>query len=57
MWFFKKDPVKKLQQEYEDLLEQAMHLQRNGKIPEYARKTAEAEAMLKKIEELRESSS
>ncbi len=33
---FKKDPLKKLQKEYEAKLEEAMHMQRNGKIREYS---------------------
>jgi hypothetical protein len=52
--FFKKDPVKKLEKAYEQLLEEAMRLQRQGDIKGYARKSAEAEEKLKEIERLRE---
>jgi hypothetical protein len=57
MWFSKKDPLKDLQKEYESLQKEAMELQRKGKIPEFARKTAEAEVVLKKLEELEKSAS
>ncbi len=49
---FKKDPVKKLEKEYEKLLEEAMKLQRGGDIKGYAAKMAEAEAVQQKIAEL-----
>lgn len=50
---FKKDPVKKLEKEYSRLLEEAMQLQRGGDIKGFAAKSAEAEAVMKQIEELR----
>lgn len=50
---FKKDPVKVLQQQYQKLMEEAMHLQRNGDLKSYALKIAEAEEVMKKIEALR----
>jgi hypothetical protein len=48
--FFKSDPKKKLQKKYETAMKEAMELQRSGKIPEFAKKTAEAQAILKEIE-------
>ena len=47
---FKKDPLKKLQKEYEAKLEEAMHMQRNGKIREYSSLTSEAEDIRLKIQ-------
>ncbi|MFZ2899343.1 MAG: DUF6435 family protein [Saprospiraceae bacterium] len=49
--FFKKDPVKKMEKQYLDLLEEAMQIQRKGDIKGYAAKMAEAEEMQQKIEE------
>ena len=51
---FKKDPVKELQKEYESLLQKGMALQRGGDIKGYAKITAEAEEVLKKIQELKQ---
>ncbi len=50
---FKKDPVKKLEKQYSKLLEEAMALQRGGDIRGYASKSAEAEALMDRILELR----
>jgi|SaaInlStandDraft_1057018.scaffolds.fasta_scaffold13812_2 hypothetical protein len=50
--FFKSNPRKKLQKRYEAAMAEAMELQRSGKIPEFAKKTAEAEAILKELEAL-----
>lgn len=50
---FKKDPVKALQQQYQKLMEEAMQLQRNGDLKNYALKIAEAEAIMQKLEALR----
>lgn len=50
---FKKNPTKKLEQEYQKLLEEAMALQRKGDIKGYAAKTAEAERVMEEIEKLR----
>ena len=47
---FKKDPLKKLQKEYEAKLEKAMHMQRNGKIREYSFLSSEAEDIRLKIQ-------
>jgi hypothetical protein len=40
---FKKNPLKKLTQQYNAKLEQAMHAQRKGDIRSYSLLTAEAE--------------
>ena len=50
--FFRKDPRKALQKRYEQLLLEARNLQRAGKIPEFAKKTEEAEAVRAQIDEL-----
>ncbi len=50
--FLKKNPVKKLNKQYEAKLEQAMHAQRNGDIRGYSMLTAEAEAILSQIKAL-----
>ncbi|HMN90107.1 MAG TPA: DUF6435 family protein [Saprospiraceae bacterium] len=50
---FKKDPIKKLEAAYKKLMEEAMHLQRNGDLKSYARKIAEAEEIARQIEALR----
>lgn len=47
---FKKDPVKKLEKRYSELLQEAMALQRGGDIKGYAAKSAEAEEVMKQIE-------
>lgn len=49
--FFRKDPIKKLEKQYQQLLEEAMQLQRKGDIKAYAKKMDEAEQLLKTIEE------
>jgi hypothetical protein len=54
MWLFKKkDPALQLQKSYEALQKEAMQLQRSGKIPEFAKKTAEADKVLTEIEKLK----
>ena len=50
--FFKKDPLKELNKQYLQKLEEAMHAQRNGDIRSYSMLTSEAEDILKKIESL-----
>jgi hypothetical protein len=47
---FKKDPLKKLNQQYRDLLEKATHAQRNGNIELFANLSAKADKVLKEIE-------
>lgn len=49
---FKKDPVKKLQKQYDDLMAEAMQIQRSGDLRLYAKKIEEAEAIQQKMEEL-----
>jgi hypothetical protein len=49
-WFFK-TPTEKLEARYHALLKEARSLQRAGKIPEFARKTAEAEAVRQELDE------
>ena len=50
--FFKKDPLKALNKQYLQKLEEAMQAQRNGDIRTYSMLTSEAEDILKKIEAL-----
>ena len=52
--FFKKDPIKKLQKQYDIKLEQAMHAQRNGDIRSYSTLTAEAEGIYQQILKIKE---
>lgn len=49
---FKKDPVKALEKEHQQLMEQGMAIQRSGDLKAYAAKIAEAEAVMDKIVEL-----
>jgi hypothetical protein len=51
--FFKRDPTKKLQKLYLQKIQQALHLQRNGKIREYSFMTVEAEAIKAQIDEIK----
>ena len=51
--FFKKDPVKKLEREYEQLMEKARDIQRSGDLKAYARIIEESEQILARIDELR----
>ncbi|WP_396588643.1 DUF6435 family protein [Bermanella sp. R86510] len=53
--FLKADPAKKLKKEYQNLLQQAMHSQRNGDIKAYSRLTSEAEAIYKQLQQLEQS--
>jgi len=50
--FFKKEPLKALNEQYLQKLEEAMRAQRNGDIRSYSMLTSEAEDILKKIEGL-----
>ena len=50
--WFRKDPVKSLNRQYEKLLVEARDLQRKGDIVGYAEKSAFAEQVLKEIDEL-----
>lgn len=51
--FLQRDPSRKLEKEWLRLLKEARDLQRQGKIPEMARKTAEAEQMHERMEAVR----
>jgi hypothetical protein len=51
--FFKSNPADKLNKQYLQKLEQARDLQRNGDIKGFAKLTAEAEAIMKQIEDLK----
>lgn len=53
---FKTDPAAKLEKQYARKLEQARDAQRGGKIPEFADLSAEAEAIGKQLDELRQGS-
>jgi hypothetical protein len=50
---FKKDPAKKLQKQYEQMLLVALRLQRKGDIMGYSMKTQEAELIREQIEALK----
>ncbi|MGS2744855.1 DUF6435 family protein [Halomonas sp. LS-001] len=50
---FKKDPVKKLQKDYEKKLEEAMLASRNGDMRANATLTEEANALLAEINKLK----
>lgn len=49
---FSKNPIKKLNEKYNDLLKKAVDAQRNGNIELYASLTAQANETLKEIEKL-----
>lgn len=51
---FKKDPVKKLQKEYEALSTEAMKAQRNGNIALFAKLSQKLDALGKQIDQLKE---
>lgn len=50
---FKKDPIAKLQKEYEAKMLEARDVQRSGDLRHYARIMEESEEILKKIEALK----
>lgn len=52
---FQSDPLKKLEKEYAQKLEDAMQAQRGGKIPLYAELSAEAEEIGRRLDELKQS--
>jgi hypothetical protein len=52
--FLKRNPEKKLQAEYERLLEKAMQFQRKGDIKSYSMITADAEKMREEIQRLKQ---
>lgn len=49
---FKRDPLKKLRREYDRLLAEAMHCQRNGDIRQYSLLTERAENLYQEIRQL-----
>jgi len=49
---FKKDPTKKLEKEYEQLMAKARDVQRSGDLKAYAVLIEESETILTKIDEL-----
>lgn len=51
---FKKNPVAKLEKQYQQLMEEAMQIQRSGDLKAYARKIEEAEKLAKEIQNLKE---
>lgn len=51
---FKSDPIKKLEKEYAQLMEEAMHIQRSGDLKAYAAKIEASEAILQQIEALKQ---
>lgn len=53
--FLQSSPEKKLQKQYEKLLQQAMQLQRNGDIKSYSMTIAEAEKVLANVDKLKKS--
>ena len=50
---FKKDPLVNLQKSYNQLLEEAMQLQRKGDIKGYAAKMSESEKVMNEIEKIK----
>lgn len=53
LWASLTDPTRALEREYDKLLKEARDLQRKGDIPAFAKKTREAEDLMKKIQELK----
>ena len=51
---FKKDPVKKLEKKYAELMEAAMHVQRSGDLKKYAAMIEESEEIQKEISRLKQ---
>lgn len=49
---FKKDPAKKLQKEYEELMKKAVEAQRNGKMELFANLSAKADKISKQLDEI-----
>jgi len=50
---FKKDPLKKLEKEYTDLMAKAMEVQRSGDLRHYSRLIEESEVLQAKIQALK----
>ena len=53
---FKSDPTKKMRKQYDQLLEQGMHAQRNGDMRLYAELTEKAEALWAEIQTIEKGS-
>ncbi len=53
---FNKNPIKKLEKTYNDLLEKGVQAQRNGNIDLYADLSQQADNVLKEIEKLEQES-
>jgi hypothetical protein len=51
--FFKRNPIAKLEKQYLRLMEEARDIQRTGDLKAYARKIAESEELLEKIDTLK----
>lgn len=51
--FFKRNPIAKLEKQYLRLMEEARDIQRSGDLKAYARKIAESEELLEKIDTLK----
>ena len=51
--WLKPKPAKRLQQQYEALLKEAMHCQRNGDIRGYSTLTEQAEQLRQQLEKLK----
>ncbi len=51
--WFKRNPTKKMEKKYYELLEKAMHAQRSGDIRSYSMLTADAENLWQKIEQIK----
>ena len=50
---FKSSPEKKLQKEYESLMEKAMNAQRNGKMDVYAELASQADKIFQEIQKIK----
>ena len=50
---FKKDPLDKLNSQYQSLLKQALEAQRKGDIRTYSKLTSEAESIAEKMDALK----
>lgn len=53
LWTSLTDPTSALEHKYDKLLREARDLQRKGDIPAFAKKTREADDLMKKIQELK----
>lgn len=50
---FKRDPMKKLEKQYKEIMEEARDIQRSGDLRAYAKKLEEAEVVVKKMDALK----